>query len=101
MWRERLIRFILVSGVAILVLIGAKILATSWREKPLEIPKVSQKQIEQIEPLKEKVLGTTNLENQAEELIEQIKNFPQEQLKGLKNQFDQEFWGKFIEVEND
>jgi uncharacterized membrane protein len=101
MWRERLIRFILVSGVAILVLIGAKILATSWREKPLEIPKVSQKQIEQIEPLKEKVLGTTNLENQAEELIEQIKNFPQEQLKALKNQFDQEFWGKFIEVEND
>lgn len=91
----------LVGGLAIITLMGIKMVVTSWRERPLEIPKISQKQIKQIEPLKEKVLGTTNLENQTEELIKQIKNFPQEQMKALKDQFDQEFWGKFIEVENE
>ncbi len=101
MWRERLIRFILVAGITVLILMGAKTLATSWREKPLKLPKIEEEQIGKIEPLTEKVLGETNLEDQAESLIEQIKNFPQEQLKLIKKQFDQEFWGKFIEVEND
>jgi hypothetical protein len=101
MWRERLIRFILVAGIGLLILMGVKTLATSWREKPLKLPKIKKGQIEKIEPLKEKVLGTTDLEGQAEGLLEQIKKFPEEQIKAIKKQFDQEFWGKFIEVENE
>lgn len=84
-----------------MILMGAKSLATSWQERPPKMPKVSQKQIKQIEPLKEKVLGTTNLEEQAGDLIEQIKKFPEEQIRAIKNQFDQQFWGKLIEVENE
>jgi len=85
----------------LLILMGAKALATSWREKPPEMPEISQKQIRQLEPLKEKVLGQTDLEEQAEDLLGKIKKFPEEQIKRIKNEFDYQFWGKLIEVENE
>lgn len=69
----------------------------SWQEKP-PLPKM---QVGQFEPLKEKVLGATNLEEQAKTLIEQIKKFQEGQIKAIKKQFDRQFWGKFIEVENE
>ncbi len=97
MWGKRLARFILVGGVAFLILMGAKALSISWQEKLLALP-ASQKQAKKLEPLTEKVLGITK--GQAQDWFEQIKIFPQNQIKKIKSEFDQQFWGKLIEVEN-
>jgi len=109
MWRERLIRFLLVSLGAVLIMGAAKTFA-DWRAKQSpgggwQLPKVSMEKLPSKNVLgtaKEKILGrkkeqvvqetepiaepTENIQKQTQTLIESIKKLPEDQIEAIKKQ---------------
>lgn len=112
MWRERLIRFLLV-GVAALIILGGIRYLVGGREEPVSAPEIPINE-ERIEPLKEEILGVVgrvlpggkreesdlkpvqNVQEQTQNLIESIKSLPEDQIEVIKKQIYKEFCEELI-----
>lgn len=126
MWRERLIRLLLV-GVGILLLLGIAKAFTGWRAEhplvgePLTLPELSIEEIHSEDILgtaREVILGrkkqvdqgdqvnqegepitepVENIQQQTQEVIESIKKLPEDQIEAIKKQIYKEFCEQLLE----
>lgn len=126
MWRERLIRFLLV-GLGAVVVLGAVKTFADWRAKQplvgekLNLPELSIEEIRSEDVLgtaRQAILGrkkqvdqvnqedqetdsiaepTEKVQKQTKDLIETIKQLPQDQVEAIKKQIYKEFCEQLLE----
>lgn len=89
---ERIVRIFLLLVLSI-VLLGwfSKIKAPVWSKTedwPKEVTKIFEVIVKKNEPI---VQPVNNIQKQADQLVESVKNLPEEQLKAVKRQLYQDF----------
>lgn len=119
MWRERLIRFLLVGLGAVLILGAVKTFADWQAKRSPTLPELSIEKLQSegiLGVAREKILGrkqadqiiqetqetepiaepAEKVEKQTKDLIETIKQLPQNQMEAIKKQLLKEFCEQFL-----